>query len=966
MKRSFAIISMAALIIGSCTMGEVSDNSLRKANMFSATFEENLNVRTYVDSDLNMYWTADDRISIFRSTLNEEYSFDGATGDKKGTFSQINPDQSELSDRLNAYYAVYPYDSSWSISKEGAISLSLPAVQQYADESFGPRANTMIAVTEDDNDYSLNFKNVCGYIVLKLYGDKVVKSISIKGNNGEKLSGNATITAVSDGAPVISMSNDASETVTIDCGDGISLGSDASTATQFWFCIPPVSLSKGFTVTITNDGGSTIVINSTASRTISRNVVNTLPPHNDSSDIDFGEDGPQDGGEAVISEDEANIQDFPYEEDCPLTDYSEDDLLQMDSIARKLIDMNGYVTKASTGVNNVNNLGTYEVENIIWDAGDWGASHWAGNKITCMYNADYVNGDKVLTIVLYREKGLQSGTAYLKLGTLNSGPCLCSVPISAGQPYVTLQINIDEAVTINKKAVNLLPDYGILNVFPLIVYGNGYREYINQVCIKSKPIVPYGWNSEENTYGYYFGTVNGVGVYHNGNSVSSTGKQKYNQDTDQTGHSCVELCKRYLTTMFSLNRKVTDSWGDANAWPDNRRNDTKDDYLVFANDGTNQVREGDMIVFKTSGKYGHIGVVIKTEHYQNENHISYAHQNGGIKESQRPIGTTAKWDGYKVLYDSDLARETTYFIRKDNANEHPASVSYEEVDVDVETSPIFRIDKTTLDFGEIEVGDYKVVRFNIINSGTAPLVVSSITAPAGFKCKYNSTTVAAGDTLEVPVRFDPTEAKSYDGYCTIVTNARSKKIKINAKGVNGVEEEAELNSRTYGGKKYSIVRKNVNTGSRRVNGDGSEFFECSYSVKVGRTTYDIPGTFYSYQTHRDGNDLGPALAVNQSTGDMWLFILEKDVDEYYGMSGYVYKISNGSISKTTVFEMANFGWFPFFNHEEGRLALNSFSYAGYYSLICFEDEDWSLYGWYDIYPDDFKDIQAQNQMIYIF
>lgn len=199
-----------------------------------------------------------------------------------------------------------------------------------------------------------------------------------------------------------------------------------------------------------------------------------------------------------------------------------------------------------------------------------------------------------------------------------------------------------------------------------------------------------------------------------------------------------------------------------------------------------------------------------------------------------------------------------------------------------------------------------------------------------------------------------------------VTSFKSEEKTFNIEGGGG--DETVLSSRTYGGKTYSILRKNESTNDYRTNGDGSKFYSCTFSVKVGSTTYDIPGTFYSYQKDREDKDLGPALAVDKSSGDMWLFLLEKDADKYYGMSGYIIKISSGSFSKTTVFSQANFGWYPYFSHDScsGSLVLNSFSFAGYFSLISFEDEDWALYGSCDISPEDFKALQAQNEIIYIF
>ena len=173
-----------------------------------------------------------------------------------------------------------------------------------------------------------------------------------------------------------------------------------------------------------------------------------------------------------------------------------------------------------------------------------------------------------------------------------------------------------------------------------------------------------------------------------------------------------------------------------------------------------------------------------------------------------------------------------------------------------------------------------------------------------------------------------------------------------------------LTSRNYNGKTYSIIRKNVSSTDCRINGDGSKFYACSYSVKVGGETYNLPGSFYSY-TDRNFRDTGPVMAVNTQTGKAYVFLIEKDTDETYGMCGYVFTLSNGSISQQTVFTYANFGWFPYFEWYSDQFLLNMFSYAGYFSIIAPQNEDWALYYNEDIYPDDFLALQQQHDLIYI-
>ena len=189
-KYSFAAV-LLIVAIASCQVADVdSPSGARRhdAPRFAASLES---TRVYVDGDLQMYWTADDRISVFTCQGNDQYRFDGQTGDQTCTFTKISEDPMNPRDPLSANYSVYPYRLTTSIAADGVLTMRLPEEQPYASDSFGLGANTMVAVTEGPADYFLKFKNICGFLVVKLYGTGTVKSLVLEGSNGEKLAGKA-------------------------------------------------------------------------------------------------------------------------------------------------------------------------------------------------------------------------------------------------------------------------------------------------------------------------------------------------------------------------------------------------------------------------------------------------------------------------------------------------------------------------------------------------------------------------------------------------------------------------------------------------------------------------------------------------------------------------------------------------------------------------------------------------------
>lgn len=247
---------------------------------------ESVDTKTSVDDNLHLYWTEDDRISVFEgNTYNTEYvvSLDEDVNNR----ADFNPVSTGLhsGDLLSnqAFYAVYPYVKKTSIDAETcAISFTLPAVQQYAPNSFGLGANTMVAVTKDlVNDTFLSFKNVGGFVVFSLYGEgTVIKSITFSSQAGEALEGKAVITASNASAPTVSFTSPLDNThssLTLDCGDGVSLGATQDEAKAFWFVVPPVTLSNGFAVTFTRTDGETITRTASGSKTVERNKIFRIP-----------------------------------------------------------------------------------------------------------------------------------------------------------------------------------------------------------------------------------------------------------------------------------------------------------------------------------------------------------------------------------------------------------------------------------------------------------------------------------------------------------------------------------------------------------------------------------------------------------------------------------------------------------------------------------------------------------------
>ena len=246
--------------------------------IYYASFEQpSERTKVYANEDLYLRWTADDRVSIFeKNTYNQEFRFTGETGDNAGGFKKVGGDGYYTGNDIPDVVSVYPYQEGTKITEDEVITLTLPAEQHYAENTFGLGANTMVSVSENN---FLQYKNVGGYLRLSLYGEGVsVSAITLKGNNGEKLAGKASVTMPMDGTPAVVMADNATDQISLVCDTPVTLGSTAEEGVDFWFVVPPVIFSKGFTVSVSQANGGVFEKSTSKSITIERSNLSKMSP----------------------------------------------------------------------------------------------------------------------------------------------------------------------------------------------------------------------------------------------------------------------------------------------------------------------------------------------------------------------------------------------------------------------------------------------------------------------------------------------------------------------------------------------------------------------------------------------------------------------------------------------------------------------------------------------------------------
>lgn len=299
MKRLLMAISALA-ILGACSKFEEIDAPLHEEEVVadSKSLPEVLHAsvsdedrqgnepgtRTYVQDDKYILWHNGDAISYFAENVhNAKYQFDGEDGTASAEFSKV-AETGKSGSIVRHTHAVYPYyaDAKYTNTEgEETITVKYPEIQHYAPDSFGKGANVMYAVgtTENEAEQNLYFRNACGYLVIKLYGNNTtVRKISLSSLSGEaKIAGVATICASNDAEPEITMEENGVSTVILDCEEGgVELASTSADATEFWFALPPVTFEDGIKIVVTDIDGAKYVKKTTKSVSVERNSIQPM------------------------------------------------------------------------------------------------------------------------------------------------------------------------------------------------------------------------------------------------------------------------------------------------------------------------------------------------------------------------------------------------------------------------------------------------------------------------------------------------------------------------------------------------------------------------------------------------------------------------------------------------------------------------------------------------------------------
>lgn len=287
MKKPFlalAVLAASAIALYSCEKGaeHIDIDGTAPVEFYAETSREQ--TKTVTEDGQSVLWQEGDKVSILRGEdIDDEYIVKEGFGGKTTTKLVRVEDGSFAAGSetvFDANIAYYPYGHIAYCGANGnhSLSVAIPDVQKYAVGSFGKGAFPMVAVSADKTDNKLPFKNLFGAIRLRFRSPECyysIKAITVKGNNGEELSGDAIVACSYAGAPVVTFDpRSAKDYVKLDCAEcaGLVPGEVA----DFWIALPPVVFQNGITVTVAFGNGETLERKTTAPLAIVRSMATPM------------------------------------------------------------------------------------------------------------------------------------------------------------------------------------------------------------------------------------------------------------------------------------------------------------------------------------------------------------------------------------------------------------------------------------------------------------------------------------------------------------------------------------------------------------------------------------------------------------------------------------------------------------------------------------------------------------------
>lgn len=256
MKSKIIIAAMAASLLAACSKEIVQDAGEGKIYDITEIRAqlEYCDGKTYLSSNgtsFNVFWQIRDTITLMSNGGSSAvFSLQSGSGSSEAVF------KGSLSSTAAPFFAVYP-SSLGAVKASGKVSFSLPQTQVGSITAANGVMPSIAYIPDPEDD--IQFINLCGIFRIKLTGSVTVSKLELYDLGGAMLWGDASLDANSTLADpstwVWTLANGDNKLI-VDFSNNMKTLS--SSATTFYFIVPPGALASGARVIIYDENGTAI------------------------------------------------------------------------------------------------------------------------------------------------------------------------------------------------------------------------------------------------------------------------------------------------------------------------------------------------------------------------------------------------------------------------------------------------------------------------------------------------------------------------------------------------------------------------------------------------------------------------------------------------------------------------------------------------------------------------------------
>lgn len=305
-------MGVLALLATSC---EKKTNALatltstsEQMEVVAGEWDEGEKVQLSLDNN-KLYFEEGDILTLFRINSDPLLS---ASADYTPSVTQVDqatwtPIGGAQLPQAGDLYAFCPGGDNYvvpDLANENRATFKVPSTQNYRANTCSPEGFFMAAKLEDGQEH-FYFRNICGILQLKIYSpnNRKVTSIEVIDKGGLNLAGDVNmkidkvdpdiLTSLyrnydpSNSSYMATLNNYIAESgynvinqgskMTLNCGNGVTVGKTAAKATNFFITLRPLALREGFTIKIYCEGGYVFTKSTTKNNIIGPNVLKTMP-----------------------------------------------------------------------------------------------------------------------------------------------------------------------------------------------------------------------------------------------------------------------------------------------------------------------------------------------------------------------------------------------------------------------------------------------------------------------------------------------------------------------------------------------------------------------------------------------------------------------------------------------------------------------------------------------------------------